>query len=59
LRFFIGLIAIGPNMPYRLKTLIAQPPWVGNLGMGIAKRAFGILETIKEEVCDEKVVEHT
>ena len=46
-------------MPYRLKTLIAQPPWVGNLGMGIAKRAFGILETIKEEACDEKVVEHT
>ena len=31
----------------------------GNLGMGIAKKAIGIPETIEEETCDEKVVEHT
>ena len=55
LRFLVGL----HRMPYRVKTLVEQPPCIGNLGMGIAKRVFGIPETIKEEVCDEKVVEHT
>jgi len=59
LRFLLGPHRKRLNMPYRLKTLVVQPPCVGNLGMGIAKRAFGIPETIKEEACDEKVVEHT
>ncbi len=37
----------------------SAPPCVGSLGMAIAKRAFGIPETIEEDACDEKVVEHS
>ena len=46
-------------MPYRLKILVVRRRVFANLGMAIAKRVFGIPETIKEEACHEKVVEHS